>query len=355
MSLVLDLVGKYSLYGSIKVLSQALPCPITNTESATQTQTAYPILINSMQERIQSYPSLNITVTHALPAQFSLTKLPTSPPITPSQASSNTGHNTAEDYFSVQKVFSSAVPVIDRHEPYIRGETTITRPSTPSIIVPPSSIDVALLERFIPPASAQEYADLFSPSGPSSLVDRLVELSSRDGTMLFVYPTKAGAKTFTSRYLGPILDPLLRAMLGYHHLSADLAMNVGTMAAVGEMATFEQMKRRIEELLRSMSGRGGGVAAQASYELVYASAEKVVLERSTWVDWYVQQETPKIKDVTTKYIQRARQLPAEKHVGHAALTREIVEGVKGRKYAAGTEPGKEDGVEVGVFGIRKTG
>jgi hypothetical protein len=30
------------------------------------------------------------------------------------------------------------------------------------------------------------------------------------GSLLFVYPTKKGASTFKSQYLGPILDPLLR-------------------------------------------------------------------------------------------------------------------------------------------------
>ena len=332
---------------SIRILSHAIPCPATEVDG-TGPSTAFPTLVNAVQNKFFLQPSPYISVIHAIPSSFSMTKLPTSPPGTPSSTvgvEANSHHQ--EDYFNMN-VFNSAVSVINHHDIFNRGAEGIPVSPSPYLAVPPSSIDIALLERWIPPASTQEYLDLFAPAGPSALVNRLLELSPKNGTMIFIHPTQAGASTFTSRYLGPILDPVLRTMINSHGLSADIAIELGRMDVVENLLNFEAMRRKVTFLLGRLS-RG----ASHDYALVHSSKETVNLNRRVWTDWFVQQETPRFRHIITRYFQRAWRLPVQPHVNYAVLTREIIEGLTERKYNVGEEPGSEDGIEVGVFVIRR--
>ena len=248
-------------------------------------------------------------------------------------------------------VFTSAVPVLNHHELY--GPATNTPvPSSPCLAVPPASISIAILERLIPPSNAQEFLDLFAHTGPSVLLNRLIELSPNKGTMVFIYPTKAGATTFTSRYLGPILDPVLRTMVNSHSLSADIAIAIGKFDAVEHLSSYDGMKRKVNMLLEKLN-RGSHPSKGSNYSLVYSSKENVFVDRRVWVDWFLQQETPRFRHVTTRYFQRARRLPEQPHVNYAVLTREIVEGITERKYNPGEGPSDEDGIEVGVYVVRR--
>ena len=296
---------------------------------------------------LQSSPSPFISITHAVPRRFPLTNLPTSPPGTPNVA---VGRDQ-EDYFSMN-VFSSAVPLTDRYETTNKVVSEFSAPPSPCLAVPPASVDVALLERFIPPSTVQEYLDLFTHTGPSVLVDRLIELSNENGTLIFIYPTRAGAKTFNSKYLGPILDPILRTMVVIHSLSADVGISLGSMAVADHLQEFEIMKRKLTFLLRKLN-RGSGQVSPAAYSLMYSSKEVVHVDRKVWADWYAQQETPRIRDVMTRYFQRAQRLPEQQGINSAVLVREIIDGISKRKYIEGQEPGEKDGMEVGVFVIRR--
>ena len=77
-----------------------------------------------------------------------------------------------------------------------------------------------------------KYETFFTNGGKSYLVDRLAEVKLRGGTLLLVYPTKTGAQTFISRYLNPILEPVMRRFIFYHGLFPYLGDSMGTMEAV---------------------------------------------------------------------------------------------------------------------------
>ena len=330
------------------MLSHALPCPSADTNlSAASTFTN---IITAIQAELQPSQIPYINVTHAVPSKFSLTKLPSSPPGTPNPAQGG------EDYFNMT-VFASAVPVIDHHDTS-RGLTSSPAPSSPCPIVPPASIHVALVERYIPPSSVQEYLDLSSATGPSALVDRLVELSPEGGSMLFIYPTKKGAHTFATEYLGPILDPLLRSIVVLHKLSADVGLTLGKMAAVELMVDFETMKKKINVLLRKLNrgnvAQTGGpllTSFKGSYHLVYSGTQDVLLDRKVWTEWWAQQETLRIRDVMGRYFKRAQRLPEDTDITSAVLVREIIDGVMSRPY--GDAPVPTVGVELGVFVIQR--
>lgn len=324
----------------LNVLCHSQPCPLS--DEAIPTPSILSFVINSLQTKFESIPGRYIEVTHAVPIKFNMAWLLTSPVGTPNMASSG----GSVDYFNMT-VFSKAVIAVDHHD-----SSNSSVPSSPHPVVPPSSVGLALLERFIPPTTLQEYLDLFASDSPSVLVDRLVELSPDNGSLIFIYPTVTGAVSFASRYLGPLLDPLLRTMVGIHELTADLGAHVGKMAVVEHMIAFEKMAQKIRQLLRHMnrgSQRGG---APPKYVLVQSSKQTVQVERKAWTEWWMNQETPRIRDVMNRYFQRALKLPQSKEITAGSLVREILIGVENRAYAEYDAP--REGIEVGVFVIRRT-
>ncbi|KAG6986694.1 hypothetical protein G7Y79_00074g098910 [Physcia stellaris] len=321
----------------VVTLCHAQPCPLSTENEAGPN--AFKTLITTLQTKLE--PGQFIEITYAVPPKFNMELLPQSPMATPN-ATSGEG-----DYFSMN-VFSKAVAAVD-HSTAIKSSI----PSSPRPVVPPSTVSITCLERFIPPSTAQEYADLFSIDRPSVLVDRLTELSPQGGNLIFIYPTHLGAATFTSKYVNPLLDPLLRTMIQIHGLSADLGRDVGTMAAVPQMLAFEPMTRRISTLLKRL-GRmpQGSMAQRPQYTLVQWSKEKVDLERDVWMEWWTHQETPRIKEVMKNYFKRGSRLPQSKEKTESALVWEILDKMKVREYAPSDQP--TEGIEVGVFVIKRT-
>ena len=320
----------------LNVFCHTQPCPLS--EDVKNVPTAFGPIITALQNGVDSNNERYIEVTHAVPRKFDIARLPTSPMGTPS-------HSEAADYFSMM-VYSKAVIAVDHH-----SASNNSYPSSPHPVVPPSSVGVSILERFIPPTTTAEYIDLFSTDGPSVLVDRLCELSPDGGSLIFIYPTFAGATTFTSKYLGPLLDPLLRTMVGVHGLSADLGADVGKMTVVDHMLSFENMTRKLTLLLRKLS-RGSSLGRSVpKYTLVQSRRENVHVERKAWTSWWIHQEAPRIREVMNRYFQRAVRLP-QRDTTAGTLVREILVGVESRSYAE-YDPARE-GIEMGVFILKRT-
>ena len=286
---------------------------------------------------------------HAIPGRFNLADLPTSPPATPGPAL------FGDDYFT-QKVFDSAVPISDYQE------DLSALPRSPRPVVPPSSINVSVVERYIPPSSPNEFADMFNPNGPSVLVDRLVELSPSNGTLVFIYPTRTGAQTFMNEYLGPVLDPLLRSMCVVHGLSSDLSRQLGSMCAVDRLLEHTELARSIDHLCATLTQRSTSMhrfhGRRAKFSVAHAAQQQVVLDREVWAkDWWTKQEKPRVKDVVTRYAHEAQKKSSNGHDDRPATPAELIqtllEGVVKKPYPDGQSPRK--GVEVGVFVIQRSG
>lgn len=230
-------------------------------------------------------------------------------------------------------------------------------PSSPRPVVPPSSVNVSLLERFIPPSTAKEYLDLFAQDQPSELVNRLHELSPRNGSLIFIYPTGTGASTFDTTYLGPLIHPLLRAMCSVHGLSMDLGSQVGRIAAVDQMVSFERMTQKLNTLLRRL-GRGTSTAMHRpgpnpKYTLMWKSTQVIQLERKVWTEWWAQQESGRIRNSVERYLSKGIMMPIGKDVTAATLVQEVLDGVRSTRSYAEYDEARE-GIEVGVFVIKRT-
>lgn len=226
----------------------------------------------------------------------------------------------------------------------------------PMPIVPPHSVHISVLERYLPPPSAQEYRDVFCPTRPSFLVDRMSELSPNGGSLLFVYPTKKGASTFKSQYLGPILDPLLRQLVVVNELSADVGRYLGKLSSVSQMDDFATMKANIVALCESLS------SPSSKFHVADAGRGSTHLDRNLWSEWFIHQEKARMKEVLSLYWQNGRRphksmgpgsgMMGSKEVTSSGLLSEICDGIRKRRYGEDNEP--RDGIELGVFVIRRS-
>jgi hypothetical protein len=277
----------------VTVLSHALPLPSASGH-------AYPVLVNSIHERTLRQATVWVNVFHVVPGSINLADLPTWPPTTPAPPTE------AEDYFT-KEVFPSAVRIPD--DEYEDRPTA--RPS-PRPAVAPASVDVTIIERYIPPTTSKEFSELFFPTGRSILTDRIVELSPKNGTLIFIYPTKRGGQTFVNEYLSPIVQPVLRSMMVGDNLPHYLIKELATMPAVEEMSTFEEMRARLEDYCQQLSNNTETPlnrynTAATTYNIVYAAKQEVTLTREVWAkEWWNKQEKPRIRKLIREYHARGR-------------------------------------------------
>jgi hypothetical protein len=287
-----------------------------------------------------STPTAWVNVFHALPGRYTLFDLPKSPPSTPGPVVGG------EEYFT-SKVFDSAVAVAD-----YQLDSKLLPPS-PRPVVPPGSVNVSIVERYIPPTNANEFTEMFKIQGRSLLYDRLIELSPTNGLLLFIYPTQTGARTFMNEYLSPILDPLLRSATVVHDLSSDLGKSVGRMNAVERLAEYDTLHAEMERFCAKLSEGSATLTAspspRATYKIIHASKEETILDRNAWAsDWWIKQEKHRVRELVTKHFRK--KLPSSE-LTPTTLIQDILDGVAHRDYPDSFTPG---GTEVGVFIIQKT-
>lgn len=332
---------------SLKVLSHALP-------STSPSGHIFSKVINDIHGSTPISPVTPLTwinVFHAIPGRFNLADLPTSPPATPGPPVGG------DDYFT-QKIFDSAVSILDYQD------NTISLPRSPRPVVPPSSIDVSIVERYIPPSSSQEFAEMFDPNGSSILIDRLVELSPDKGSLLFIYPTREGAQTFMKEYLGPVLDPLLRSMVVVNGLSSDLCISLGNMRAAHQLLDHELLRQRISMLCgrltqgNTMSQRFHG--RRPVFSLSYAATKSVKLTRAVWAkEWWIKQEKTRLKQSINDHFleSQPRRVSINEFAAPPAsatvLLQQILDGVAGTPRQEHKVP--DCAIEVSVFVITRSG
>ena len=210
-----------------------------------------------------------------------------------------------------------------------------------------------MLERYIPPTSAQEYGDFFDSRSHSILVDRLAELSVRGGRLLLLYPTKTGAETFMSSYLGPVLDPFLREFIFLNNLYFALGTTLGQMSAVSSMLEMEGMENRVRGLCRAISRKAslrGGPAS--TFTLIYSGRGGASIDGQTWKEWFVQQELLRIKENLVDYHKNGGRMPPEvnhREITTGVLARQVIDGISDSSRISGGVP-----IELGMFVIERT-
>jgi hypothetical protein len=317
----------------VKVLSHALPCPSVTGHLFGQ-------LIATIHD-ITATNTAWINVFHALPGRYTLSDLPKSPPSTPGPA-------VGGDNYFTSKVFDSAVAIPD-----YQLDSKLLPPS-PRPVVPPGSINISVVERYIPPTNTNEYAEMFSLRGRSLLYDRLSELSVDNGVLFFIYPTRTGAKTFMQKYLGPIIEPILRSVTVVHDLHSELGRSIGQMASVDYLDEYTNLEDHVRsfcaKITEHTNSQKNHQDEKCTYEVIHASKEEMVPSRHAWADdWWIKQEKPRIRDAITKYFRKSKKLPTGELTG-PHLLQELIEGVSTREYDDGAPT---QGLEVGVFIVQR--
>ncbi|KIV78687.1 hypothetical protein PV11_06311 [Exophiala sideris] len=330
-------LGDTAAQQQIQMVVQALP----SQGKSVNVQPLFEKVVEAVENHY-TYPPY-ITITHAVSQVMSMDEVPASPPATP-----NTNYSS-DDYFQDQTIFTHAAVVPAYHHQPTVPASIGARPS--NIITAPSSIHLSILERYIPPTTAEEVNDFFTLSRRSYLADRLLELCSNNGTLLLVYPTRTGAATFANRYIGPIIEPFLRQFILVNGLYTHVAANLGKMASVEGMKSFEEMERLVAAMCERLNQRSPPRSLPSRYEIVHAETAEVVLEGAIWKDWYIDQEQPRLRQNLVDYHKAGGRMPSrvgQIEVTTSMLAREVVDGIRQSRETAGNA-----GMEVGVFVIRR--
>lgn len=302
-------------------------------------------VVQAIQNRFSIAPY--VTITHAVSQVISMDEVPASPPATP-----NTNY-ASDDYFQDQTIFTHAAVVPAYHSQPNTAATTTNIGSRPTnIIAAPSSIQISILERYIPPTTSQEIHDFFTLSRRSYLADRLLELSSHNGTLLLIYPTKQGSLTFANKYVNPIIEPFLRHFVLLNGLFMHVANTLGGLPAVEAMKTYEELRDAVSAMCGALNQRSPSRGVASRYEIAHSETAEVVLDRSVWVDWFVEQEHQRLRQNLVDYHKSGGRMPTPRgqiDVTPAMLAREVVDGIRQSREQAGNV-----GLEVGVFVIRRT-
>lgn len=321
----------------IQMVVQALP-------SQTKSPAGKPAF-QEVAEHLQNQPGQvpYITITHAVSQVVSMEEVPASPPATPNQQEN-------DDYFDNQTIFTHAAVVPNYHGQLKPTVPVAARPT--GIIAAPSSIHISTLERYIPPTSGSEVKEFFDiKSRRSYLVDRLTELSTSNGTLLLVYPTQVGGAVFARQYIGPVLDPFLRQFVLLNNLTTDAAAALGKLAALPSLKTFEEMEVQLtglcDELTQHAPRRG---LLRGQFSMIYSEKVEVTLDRVTWLTWFIEQESARLRQDIVDYQKAGGRMPSRGFdASPGSLAREVIEGIKGSREEAGGV-----GIEVGVFVIRRS-
>lgn len=325
---------------SLRILSHALPSPSTPGH-------VFPRIIDELRATLSARQLTWISLLHAVAGRFNLADLPVSPPSTPGIALA--GLDTTEDYFTTT-TFESAI-----HADYTVGD--VARSTRYQPLAAPCTINLCIIERYIPPTGSTEFAQMFSFTRPSLLVDRMVEIQPGNGCICFLYPTRQGARDFCSKYLSPILDPLLRSMVVVNNFTADLSGAIGRMAGIEQMHDFEMLKRKIETLCTDMSSKNNPQVLKrlhhhpGSFSLVHAQKQHVKLERDVWTTWWVKQEKQRVRNAVSMHFRLANRSLADSDTTPTTIIQQILDGVMSRPYPEGQAP--HDDIEIGVFVIKR--
>lgn len=249
---------------------------------------------------------LYIHISHVIDPQIPLTRLPSTPPLnsagsfggSPGQEGSDEGYFAPSVFNSIvvapNSIVSSDIPGTP-----IRAHPPPSLPA-PNLILPPNSLHLTLLERYIPPASPEEDVAMFNPK-TSLLTDRILELSPDGGSLIFIYPTKTGAQHFANEYLGRVIDPLLRKLMVLYALREDLLWNISNMQCTSTMGEFPALKQRLTNLCRALTD-GQTDRPPAPTKLVYAEKVTIPLNDYSWREWWTTQEQSRIRDVVKKHL-----------------------------------------------------
>ena len=156
------------------------------------------------------------------------------------------------------------------------------------------------------------------------------------------------------KYLGPVIEPLLRSVTVVHDLHSELGRSIGQMTAVNYLDEYKQLEENVRhfcaKITEHMNNQKSNSPEKSSYEVIHASKEEIAPNRSAWADdWWIKQEKPRIRDAITRYFRKSKKLPTGELTG-PHLLQELLEGVSTREYDDGPPT---QGLEIGVFMVQR--
>lgn len=301
------------------------------------------MIIQSINSLASAKCLASLSVLHAISGRFDLCGL--------SRYISVNSEHLSNGQSETREIYNAAVPVLDYQQRLLEADPLRS-------VVPPSSVHLTIVERYIPPASSHEFATIFDRERPSILIDRLMELSPHMGTLVFIYPTRKGAKIFMDEYLGPLLDPTVRSIFTVNDLLPELGKVTSSILSINGLLEHHEMQHEIEFLCSALNARSQSKSdrddQRGQFELTYASKREVRPPRTVWAsEWWTKQERPWVASMMAGLSRRRALDPKCPQVPFipAELTHQLFDGVCKRPYGVGEKP--LQGIEVSVFVITR--
>ena len=279
----------------------------------------------------------NFALTFAVPMDYKLAQLPGTPSTTPQETVPSGG-----DYFT-SKVISSARPSSDYQEGAV------------SPMAPPHSLHLTVVERLIPPHSVSEVRNMLSSKPKYYLAQRLEELTPKNGTLVFIHPTRAGAQTFAREYLTRLLDPVLRSMTIRYDLTMRFSEAIGTLESLNAIPGFEQMREVLHQLCRNVSKPSDEQESKSGsqYNITYAKTIQEEFSPHVCASWWAEQEKHRLEQIVLNYFRTSNRTPKSENgaeVPRNTLVNEVLQGVVNNAKILKIKPA----IELGVFVIKKS-
>lgn len=327
------------------MLSQALPGPSQNGH-------IFRKIIDEIHEDPAEQQIIWLNVLHAIHGEYNLQRLPPSSPL------STPGPAIGGDYFTTKKVFDTAVAILD-----YQSELLVQQIAPNRAVSSPASIDIAIVERYIPPTNDNEFSKMFDPEGPSILVDRLVELSMDNGSLVFIYPNKAGARTFFQAYLEPVKAPTLRAFAIQYSVPLDIwrEMDKADAKILDKIPEHSELSKGMHGLCDALTRRSSTMRnfrnKQASFAVAYEQTAQITIDSDAWLtDWWSKQEKSKLRSIMQVLALRAAGQTSDPHQKRLPAESQLAEQlVRNMENKAKMVEAPEAGIEVSIFVITRTG
>ncbi|KAL9088374.1 MAG: hypothetical protein Q9159_003148 [Coniocarpon cinnabarinum] len=229
----------------------------------------------------------------------------------------------------------------------------------PEHFAAPGSVHLAVVERIIPPCLGTEIEEMWSESTEGYIARRLHELSHEGGTLAFMYPTKAGAQSYSKECRESALDPVLRALVTRYDLKIpDFYEAISKLSCTNAVPTFRQMRAKMSGLCSTLNSSDARPhsCGNVKLNLIHAAQVDVHVDPSVWIKLFIEQERRHIQEAVQGYYTRAKEaqmLPKGDHdevLPQYSLIAEILSGLETRA----TEQDMCADIEVGIFVIKKT-
>lgn len=142
---------------------------------------------------------------------------------------------------------------------------------------------------------------------------------------------------------------LLGRLMLLRYLSVEAADALDDLESLSTLMSFEKMRQAVEELCSKLAAEQPAIDGHSCFSLIHAEQTEVVLNRRVWIELFLEQELPRMRQILTDHQKSEPIARSNEFEGSVpALARELEDGIRNSAEHAGGI-----GIEVGVFVVMR--